>query len=193
MTDYLPPFLAKILERELAPGERVIWKATPLPSARIRASWSKFLFGIPFFAFSVFWTWGATGGFGKPRPPTNSSPQWFPFLWGSMFMVVGASMLLTPLWYWWVARRTVYAITDRRAILIEVKLRRSIQSFMGERLVSVIRNEDSRGRGDIIFEREATKGSKGRTIYRDVGFFGLSDAKAVEQILHDVYAKDRPA
>ena len=106
-------------------------------------------------------------------------------------MLIGAFMLLSPIWAWWAARHTLYAVTDRRAILIEAPFRRVIQSFTGERLTTVVRREDRQGRGDIIFEREASRGSKDRTVYRDVGFFGLSDAKAVEQILQSTYANTR--
>ena len=45
------------------------------------------------------------------------------------------------------------------------------------------RRESPSGRGDLIFEREASKGSKGRTVYRDVGFFGLENARAVQLLL----------
>jgi len=191
--DIVPPTLARILERELAPGERIIWQARPATSNRMRASLGNFLFGIPLLAFAVIWTLGATGGFASERSSSRSWPPWFPVPWGGMFILLSACMLLSPLWAWWVARHTVYAITDRRAILIEAPFRRTIQSFRDERLTIVVRTEDSRGRGDLVFEREASKGSKGRTVYRDVGFFGLTDAKAIEQILQTTYANTRNA
>ena len=180
----LNPRLEDILARELARGERVVWHGRPAPLSRVLASGHTFLFGIPFFAFSVFWTWGASGGFNEQRTGDAVAFSKFALLWGGMFILVGASLLLSPVWAWWVARRTLYAVTDRRAILIEVPLRRAtIQSFVGERLTDVVRRESPSGRGDLIFEREASKGSKGRTVYRDVGFFGLEDARAVQLLL----------
>lgn len=176
--------LEDILARELTRGERVAWHGRPGPLSRVLASGRTFLFGIPFFAFSVFWTWEATGGFNEQGTGYAVAFSKFAFLWGGMFMLAGASLLLSPLWAWWVARRTLYAVTDRRAILIEVPLRRArIQSFVGARLEGVIRRESPSGRGDLIFEREASKGSKGRTVYRDVGFFGLENARAVQLLL----------
>jgi hypothetical protein len=123
--DIVPPTLARILERELAPGERIIWQARPATSNRMRASLGSFLFGIPLFAFAVIWTLGASGGFASERSSSRSWPPWFPVLWGGMFILLSALMLLSPLWAWWVARHTVYAITDRRAILIEAPFRRT--------------------------------------------------------------------
>ena len=184
MAEMIPSRLQELLARELERGERVAWQARPRPLPRALASWGTFVFGIPFFAFSVFWTWGATGGFNDRRTGDHAAFSTFALLWGSMFVVGGASMLLSPLWAWWVARRTLYAVTDRRAIHIQVPLRRAIiQSFAGERLAAVVRREGPNGAGDLIFEREASKGSKGRTVYRDVGFFGLEDARGVQQLL----------
>lgn len=51
--------LDDILARELTRGERVVWHGRPAPLSRVLASGRTFLFVIPFFAFSVFWTWSA--------------------------------------------------------------------------------------------------------------------------------------
>ncbi len=191
MDEQLPASLQQILQRELDPDELLIWQARPAPLSLVLASSSRFLFGIPFFAFSVFWTWMATGGLANGRTPHATGFGWFGFLWGGMFMLIGASMLLSPLWAWWVARHTLYAITDRRALLIEAPFRRTIQTFADERLSTIVRRENASGSGDIIFERQASRGGKGRTVYRDVGFFGLTDAKRVEQLLRATSANLR--
>lgn len=184
MAQSIPAWLQQLLARELARGERVVWQARPAPMRRAFASWHTFLFGIPFFSFSVFWTWGATGGFGGPRTRDYAAFSGFAYLWGGMFMLVGAGLLLSPLWAWWVARRTLYTVTDRRAILLEAPLRRvKVQSFAGDRLAGAVRHEDRFGRGDLIFEREASTGSKGRTYFRDVGFFAIDNVMFVQQLL----------
>jgi hypothetical protein len=184
MAETIPPTLQNLLYRELARGERVLWQARPAPISLVFASGRTFLFGIPFFAFALFWTWTATHGFEGPRSSGKPGFGWFGYLWGGMFMVFGAQMLLSPLWAWWVARHTLYAVTDRRALLIEVPLGRvTVQSFSGERLLAVARRENSSGRGDLIFERVMMRGAKGSTHYRDIGFFGISDARGVERLL----------
>lgn len=176
MTNHVPPFLLQLLERELASGERVIWQAMPVPASRVKASLSAFLQGILLFAFATFWTMGVW-------------PNWGGIFMGGMFMLFTGNIVLSPFWAWWEARRTIYVITDRRALLIEARYRkRTIQSFTGERLATVIRREDKHGHGEIIFEREASKGSKGRSVYRDIGFFGLDDAKSVEALLRQTHA-----
>ncbi len=189
----LPPQLAQILESELAPGERIVWQGLPLPGSRVRASLQTFFFGIPFFAFSVFWTWKASEGSSTSRHSVSgdSWPSWFPLVWGGMFVLAGARMLLSPLWVWWEARHTIYAITDRRALVIRAPWHRTVRSFTGERLVSVVRREDSRGRGDLVFEREYVQGRKGRTICQEAGFFGLANAREAEQFLPQAIAGSR--
>jgi hypothetical protein len=99
-------------------------------------------------------------------------------------------MLLSPLWSWWVARHTLYAITDRRALLIEAPWRRRIQPFTGERLLNVVRVEDGYGRGDIILERLPIRGSRERTTVQEIGFFCLDDVKHVEQLIRATVDRD---
>ena len=188
MNEDIPASLRQILRRELAPNKRLVWQARPAPVSRMLASSGTFVLGIPFFAFAVFWTWGATGGFAKAQSGHYPKMGLFGFLWGGMFVLIGASMLLSPLWAWWVARHTLYAITARRALLIEAPFRRTIQSFADERLTMVTRREGASGRGDIIFERQASRGSKGGTVYRDIGSFGLADAKRVGELLRATHA-----
>ena len=186
MDKSIPAALQQALQNELARGERLVWHAQPAPASRALASGGTFLFGIPFLAFSLFWTWGATHGFDADRHGSDSFGL-FGFLWGSMFVLAGAAMVLSPLWAWWVARHTLYAVTDRRALLIERPLgRATIQQFSGEKLRDVMRREDRLGRGEIVFEQVVSKGAKGRTVFRDVGFFGLDDAPAVTALLNDL-------
>ena len=102
--------MQRLLERELRSGERVVWSQMPRPVALACKSSTTFLFGIPFFAFAVFWTYGTCGGFESSRAHKTSWLPWFPLLWGGMFMVIGAGLLPSPLWAYWKALRTVYAI-----------------------------------------------------------------------------------
>jgi hypothetical protein len=176
----VPHGLADILERELESKERVVWLGQPNVGRFIVRRLGIFVFGIPFFAFAVFWTVKATSG----------SP-WFALLWGGMFMTIGACMLLSPLWSWWLARHTLYVVTNRRALLIEAPWRCRIQPFTGERLLNVIRVEDGYGRGDIILDQLPIRGSRGRTTIQEIGFFGLDDVKHVEQLLRATVDRGR--
>ena len=116
------------------------------------------------------------------------------------FNLLGAAMLLSPVWVWWLARRTVYAITDRRAIVIEEpSFRRTVYCYSGERLAAFVRRDGRRGRGDIIFEQKRiTRPNelfpRDLSIYnsstrsRPIGFLGVADVKQVEQFLRELIA-----
>ena len=84
-------------------------------------------------------------------------------------------LALVLLIIWRVYRRTLFAITDRRVIIIHSLFRRRIQSFTGEQLIRVVRFEGLKhGSGDIIFER-------------NIGFFGIKDTRAVAKLLRKTY------
>ncbi len=183
--------LAMILERELEPKERVVWLGQPDVVRYLMRHIGIFLFGVPFFAFAVIWIVSATSM--ARRVPGRSPFPWLPLLWGGMFVSFGSFMLLSPLWAWWVARHTLYVVTDRRAILIEAPWRRRIQTFAGERLLNLIRVEDRYGRGDIILERLPIRGSRGRTTIQETGFIGLDDVKHVELLMRATTDRGRDA
>lgn len=183
MAESIPRALQNVLHEELAAGERVVWYGQPAPTSRALRSAGTFLFGIPFFSFAAFFWWGAMFGGDAARHAADSFDL-FGFLWGSIFVLAGTAMLLAPFWEWWVARHTLYAVTDRRALVIERPLGRStVQGFSGDRLTDAIRREDILGRGELIFERVVSQGAKGRAVHRDVGFFGLADARGVASLL----------
>src|SRR5262249_21126864 len=95
-------------EKELAPGEQLVWADRPRPAALARRASASFLFGIPFTAFSIFWVVGAytaTQRSGHPGPEA-----FFP-LFGLIFVGAGLFMMLSPLRAMAKARSTIYAIT----------------------------------------------------------------------------------
>jgi len=109
-----------------------------------------------------------------------------------MFIIVGACLLLSPVWAYWRALRTVYVITDQRAILIVAPWRRTVHSFVGQHLIDIHRVEDDGGRGDIVFHREARSGKRGDSYY-DIGFLGIERVREVEDSLRKLYAKTHAA
>jgi hypothetical protein len=118
-----------------------------------------------------------------------------------MFILVGTGMLLSPVWACWKAWRTVYAITDQRAILIAAPWQRTVHSFVGQHLIDIHRVEAGNGRGDIVFHREARvvrrdsdyQVSRGGNYYYDVGFLGIERVREAEDLLREDHAQTRTA
>ncbi len=178
----LPPAVAALAKAELNAGERVRWSDQPIPALYARRSLALALFGIPFTAFSVFWM-AAASGFKAPEL-SRGGFSFFP-LFGLPFLLVGASLLLSPLWMRLAARRTAYVLTDRRAIVFSAKLlgATSVRSFEPSSLKDLERIQRTDGSGDLVFERIQQRDSDGNTRTTDVGFLAIADVKKVETLV----------
>ena len=109
----VPYALADILERELEPKERVVWRGQPDVVRFVIRNIGVFLFGIPFFAFAVFWTTTAVSGFVRHGAMGKSAFPWFFILWGGMFVTIGASMNDDPRnRFFWPGRREARRATS---------------------------------------------------------------------------------
>jgi hypothetical protein len=164
--------LSRLLADELRPGERVVW--TGQPSALHGAGGS--LIGT---AIGVVWIVLSLLGIRD-----RATLPWFLPLILAACLLVGLWLVLSPVWTVWKNLHTVYMVSNERALLIQAPWRTvTAQTFTGQALESVIRRATRGCRGDLVFEREASEGRHGRTIYRDVGFFGTPDVGRVEQLL----------
>jgi hypothetical protein len=182
----IEPELRRALDAELAGGERIVWLRQPVPWLIWRASLVVLIFGVPWTAFAVFWTLGAAGLIGKSGArPSGWWAYIFP-LWGVPFILFGLAMLSSPYWTARAARRTIYAITNRRAIVWLAKGwgKTEVQSFEPKRVLSLTRTERANGSGDLVFEQfRETHGSSTTTIRR--GFMGLSVVRDAEEVLRE--------
>jgi hypothetical protein len=188
---HIPTALRNKVEMELRSGERIIWTAQPIPKRFSRGGWLISIFGIPFFTFSVFWMTMA----GKM---SGSAPGPFRFfqLFGVPFVLVGLGMLTAPIWMRRKAARTVYLITDQRAVILSEGLggRTRIDSYAPEQLQSLTREQFSDGSGDIIFITRTWRDSDGDRRTQRLGFIGVPDVKAVEEHIRALAEKaPRPA
>ena len=113
--------ITRIVEPELFEDEELLWAGRPRPARLAMKSLPTFLFGgfwlmIVLFIFGVQGFVFYSGGF-SPRVfvgPGMCFGLIIPF-----FLLIGVGMLLAPLWGYYKGSRTVYALTDRRVIVIE--------------------------------------------------------------------------
>ena len=92
--------------RSFGRGEKLIWSGRPSPIAYARRKGTRtFLLGIPFLAFALFWVAKA-----------SEAPGGF-WLFGIPFVLIGCGLVLSPLWFYFRAGRTAYALTSTRAIV----------------------------------------------------------------------------
>jgi hypothetical protein len=171
--------LRETIDRELDHAERVEWSGQPKP---MRLAWQSLpivLFAIPWTAFAVFWTCGAAD---FKIPDFDSAFDLFP-LFGLPFVLVGLGLLSTPFWLIRKARRTVYVVTDQRAIIIEARRTVSVRSFGPADLKGFQRKERRDGSGDITFGHPIRSSSDADCSPTQAGFLGIRDVRHVEELL----------
>ena len=167
-----------IVSPQLRRGEKAVWTDRPQPMARALSRLKIFLFGIPFFAFSIFWTSMAYEG--AHEAAAGSGMMFFP-LFGVPFMLVGAGLLLSPVWSYMEAKHwLIYAITNQRILIIRTLPRHKVESFEPAALTKLTRTTRADGSGNVLFAEETRRGKNGTyTVPR--GFYGVPDAIRVEE------------
>ncbi|GEC98840.1 hypothetical protein KVA01_09950 [Kocuria varians] len=113
------------LQPHLRPGEKLLWSGQPDPRVHFMPFDAFFVpFSILWCAFAVWWTW---------RVSTDAGPRWWSPLFGLLFVAMGLLYLVFGRFIVKARRkrRTVYGLTDTRAIVVE-----------GDRRVSDVRVKD---------------------------------------------------
>ncbi len=108
---------------------------------------------------------------------------------GLPFVVASLALATLPLWSPVFAKRTIYAISDRRLLTIRRLLGHRVSSYGPGEIDVVERRENRDGSGDLIFRREEVKRlrhhadppRRKRVSEREIGFWGIPDVRQVEE------------
>lgn len=133
------------IQRELMSGENICWAGMPDPKVIFHSDdWYVIPFSLLFAAFSIFWEaivlgyWGSNGRRGEPSMfmafwgiPLILYSQYF--VWGR-FLADG-----------WLKRRTYYAVTDRRVLLLREAWSRKFRFTYLESIPEIVREGASTG------------------------------------------------
>lgn len=183
---------------EIQPGERILWTGRPQPLRYVMRDMPRILGAlgtlgigvVVLLVFSQFWN-GMGVGF-------RISEGFNPFAqFNTMFLLVAVLIILggvgpAALDYL-KAGRIVYAITDQRLLIITLPALwwgRSVQSYGQHDLRAVARRMHGDDIGDVVFSSESyqVRSKYGhRTRTREVGFFGVPEARRVEQLILDTF------
>jgi hypothetical protein len=165
-------------QSELKAGENLLWVGQPDPLRyALQGTLPTTLFGFVFTAGPLFLAF------------INGS---FPV--GLMiFLLIGLVIMSVPLWAYRDARQTVYAVTDKRLLIITGGGSPSVQSFDDSSFGSIGKIEPverSNGSGDIVFSQKVHRyrDSDGHscTSIEPIGFFGIPDVRSVEKLVRGV-------
>jgi hypothetical protein len=177
--------LQSLLEQEIDKGEQLRWQCQPSVREAVKRSLPAVVFAVIWLAISlsvVFLVYSDTRK-GKDVPLIAMGVA-------GLFVLIGFFLLTTPFWAARRAKNTVYAITDKRAIIITKKgSAAEILSFGEDKLKSIDKRVLIDGSGDLIFERQVSyHQSKGRTRQqvKEIGFFGIPQVNQVEDLLAEI-------
>ncbi len=175
----IPEKLREKVDRELGPGEYIRWSDMPVPGFFTPSSVAVFLFSIPWTLFAIFWMFGAAE---FKMPDFNDIHGFFP-LFGLPFVLIGLALFASPLWVYRKALKTVYVITNRRAITIVGGRTVTIHSYPPDKLQNIYRKEKSDGTGDVIFNKKEWLDSGGESHKEYLKFSRINNPKEAERLL----------
>ena len=170
------------LNAQLDPGEGLLWSGAPHPARMALSALPATVAGIPFTAFAAFWIYTAY----TMTSHSKSSPggPWVLFpLFGIPFLAVGLGMLTAPLWAFLAAARTVYAVTNKRAMIVSRLFSISVRSYLHADIHDLQRVERANGEGDVFFANRDIVTRSGGVVRKRIGFLGIPDVRSVEQLI----------
>ncbi len=183
LIDYLPDATRDErtqLENALLRGERLLWAVRPTPSARMGHSLSLLLFSLPWLAITATVTWaalGAPGSFSELRLP-SSGGQWGALAVLSIFWLIGLWLAASPWQKKRSMRRTIYLLTDRRALVMTSG---DVEAYKLTPGLLLERRQRANGCGDLIFGSGKIRHSS----EEPEGFLNVPDVRLAEEKLEE--------
>ena len=174
-----PPEITATLDR----GERVIWSGQPRQGLALRGIDA---FGIP---FALFWTSvpliGAMASLTGPKSNPFALLPTIPFILIGLYLLIGRFFVDAAQ-----RRRTFYALTNERILIVSGLLSRDIRSLLLRTLDQVDVSSRASGRGTILFGRSlygsfALPGWPGMKSYLPPMFEMIPDAAEVAKLIRD--------
>ncbi len=170
--------LQEAIARELECDEKVVWSAMPKATYFSEPAAGVFRSGLGVTACSIFLTAISIG----IMPQFNSLDLFF-LVGGLGFFSWGIAMMSAPLWAFRRSLKTVYVITDRRAITMVGGWSTTIRSYPPEKLTRIVRRENQDGTGDVIISRPAWRDPESDQRMSQLGFLRIPDAESIEATL----------
>lgn len=190
------PELEQVIRQELSDGEKLLWAGRPDPAQAARKYIAITVFGCVWTLFiSVFLVitqkmlhqaTGSGGGAGVD--------QMFRLVFTlgpGLFLLVGLGMIASPAWGYARARRTIYAVTSQRLMIVTTGNTRSVVTFDERDLHQIHRTERADGTGSIVFALESYRDSNGQTATRAHGFWGIPHVKHVEMLIRQNILREK--
>jgi len=182
------------IQPELTTGEGVVWAGQPNGAVFFHKE-DAFLipFSLLWGGFAIFWELGAAGFWGSNSRSGN--PWLFGMLWGIPFVLIGQYMIWGRFFYTaWKKKRTYYAITNRRVIVVQNGWNRQMASAYLDSLPTLIKEGRSSGIGTLRFSQAESMWSgrrgwgtwDGMTVGNVPTFVDIDDLDYVYRLISDL-------
>lgn len=179
--------ISTVLDRELGEGEHLVWAQRP----NARCMFKK---ALPFGLFGIFWLGFLIGMilFEAHRQPLSGTTQsWvvslIVLILVGIFLAVGLGLLLSPVWFWHTARRTTYALTNQRCLIVKASAgrKRRVTSFFPPEMEYIWRAESRDGYGDVVFGRaDQAQGQRStERLGEACGFIAIENPAEIERLV----------
>lgn len=185
--DSLPRRMRRTLAETLEPSEETLWLARAMPRVFTTRTTAPFTLGVMIVSMMSYAVW--------EHSQSPSSPGDWEHVAGIVFfMLIGLGFVSIPFVAWVLGRNTVYAVTDRRAIIFEGWPSQQIRAFPAGG-IRWIRRDNYLGRSDLVLGVEATNYEVDGDNTREYGFLNIKNATEVEELLKAIntLAHDNPS
>lgn len=187
----LPPDLQKLLNAELASGERVVYAAHP----NWRAQWPQHLillaFGLGWLSIAVpFATliWSEALGIPLPGVKTGGMGQAMAIFFSLFiipFLLIGVGCAAAPFLAIRKSARTVHAVTDQRLVNVSDRGKPNVESFNLQTINFVKRHDGKDGFGTLEIGYGVEKDAEGDTRPLKLDWPGIPEVKRAEAIIRE--------
>jgi hypothetical protein len=178
-------------QSELQGGESLLWSGPANPGRSAMSALPAALFGIPFAGFAFVSMSNAYRNTHNLANHHNALPgglSLFP-LFALPFLLIGLGVMLMPLWVYLKGRSGVYAVTNRRVMVISGTTTRSVKSITPTDIAEVDHRERPDGTGDVLIRTNTVVRTNNGTTQITVGLFGVPDVKEVAGLVMKLRAQ----
>jgi len=179
------PVFESLFQDDLVRGERIVWTGKP-DERRLFSAADRFLipFSLLWLAFTVLWLLDALGAL-----PIGLVPDQGTFVvFGTVFLVMALYAAVGRfIFKRWMNAHTYYALTNRRALIVQQARRRNLAVFPLDQLTSIETSVQADGVGTVFLGQttvfDAIYGNTGLSFLKSgvytPAFYDISDAKGV--------------
>lgn len=181
----IPAPLKFEVQAELAPDEQIVWMEQPLARPLLWPCVMLSFMGLLLTGAGIY-IWVTQVQAFDEIPEAGTAAWMMPAL---CLLMVLAGLLIgvgSPLLILRGLRRTVYVLTNKRALALQGIFGRTIRSFEPTALGNISRKDRADGSGDLLFARELKRDSEGNSHYEPVGFLYVRNVREIEGLIRDL-------